>query len=180
MKNYRPVSLLSIASKVMEKIIKISIMNFLYICRKNLLLAYQFGFRSGLGAVDLLTALNREGLTSINRTYCSARNKTTTAINRAKRAHFQKQASVLADPNCTSSKWWRIARDLCGLKGSASTCLPPLLDSAGDVVSESKAKANLLNYAFVHQNTSLNPDAVVFGPDSNECSILGQENVWCT
>ena len=61
------------------------------------------------------------------RTYCSARNKTTTAINRAKRAHFQKQASILADPNCTPSKWWRVARDLCGLKGSASTCLPPLL-----------------------------------------------------
>ena len=55
-------------------------------------------------------------------------------------------------------------RDLCGLKGSASTCLPPLLDSAGDIVSETKAKANLLNGVFVHQNTSFNPGAVVFGP----------------
>ena len=63
-KNYRPVSLLSIASKVMEKIINTSIMNFLE--RENLLSAYQFGFRSGLGAADLLTALNREWLTSIN------------------------------------------------------------------------------------------------------------------
>ena len=41
---------------------------------------------------------------------------------------------------------------------------PPLQDSAGDNVSETKAKANLLNDVFVHQNTSLNPDAVVFGP----------------
>ena len=63
-KNYRPVSLFSIASKVMEKIINTSIMNFLE--RENLLSAYQFGFRSGLGAADLLTALNREWLTSIN------------------------------------------------------------------------------------------------------------------
>ena len=63
-KNYRPVSLLSMASKVMEKIINTSIMNFLE--RENLLSAYQFGFRSGLGAADLLTALNREWLTSIN------------------------------------------------------------------------------------------------------------------
>ena len=63
-KNYRPVSLLSIASKVMEKIINTSIMNFLE--RENLLSAYQFGFRSGLSAADLLTALNREWLTSIN------------------------------------------------------------------------------------------------------------------
>ena len=39
-----------------------------------------------------------------------------------------------------------------------------MLDSAGDIVSETKAKANLLNDVFVHQNTSLNPDAVVFGP----------------
>ena len=45
-KNYRLVSLLSIASKVMEKIINTSIMNFLE--RENLLSAYQFGFRSGL------------------------------------------------------------------------------------------------------------------------------------
>ena len=67
-----------------------------------------------------------------------------------KRRHFQKQASVLADSNYTPSKWWRVARDLCGLKGSASTCLPPLLDSAGDIVSETKAKANLLNDVFVH------------------------------
>ena len=63
-KNYRPVSLLSIASKVMEKIINTSIMNILE--RENLLSAYQFGFRSGLGAADLLTALNREWLTPIN------------------------------------------------------------------------------------------------------------------
>ena len=63
-KNYRLVSLLSIVSKVMEKIISTSIMNFLE--RENLLPAYLFGFRSGLGAADLLTALNREWLTSIN------------------------------------------------------------------------------------------------------------------
>ena len=34
--------------------------------RENLLSAYQFGFRSGIGAADLLTALIREWLTCIN------------------------------------------------------------------------------------------------------------------
>ena len=48
----------------MEKIKNTSIVNFLE--RENLLSTYQFGFRSGLGAADLLTALNREWLTSIN------------------------------------------------------------------------------------------------------------------
>ena len=48
----------------MEKIINTSIMNFLE--KENLRSANQFGFRSGLGAADLLTVLNREWLTSIN------------------------------------------------------------------------------------------------------------------
>ena len=64
MKNYRPVSLLSVVSKVMEKVINTSIMN--YLEKGNLLSAHQFGFRTGLGAADLLTALNHEWLTAIN------------------------------------------------------------------------------------------------------------------
>ena len=63
-KNYRPVSLLSIVSKVMEKIVNTSIMN--YLEKGNLLSAHQFGFRTGLGAADLLTILNREWLTCLN------------------------------------------------------------------------------------------------------------------
>ena len=58
MKNYRPVSLLSVMSKVMEKVIKTSIMN--YMEKGNLLSAHQFGFRTGLGAADLLTALRQD------------------------------------------------------------------------------------------------------------------------
>ena len=64
MRNYRPVSLLSILSKIMEKIVNRSIMN--YLEKGQLLSAHQFGFRSGLGAADLLTVLNREWLTAIN------------------------------------------------------------------------------------------------------------------
>ena len=51
------------------------------------------------------------------------------------------------------------SKDLRGLKGSASTCLPPLMDR-----SESNAKADLLNEVFINQNTSLAPDACVFWP----------------
>ena len=38
------------------------------------------------------------------------------------------------------------------------------MDRCGKIVSESNAKANLLNEVFINQNTSLAPDACVFGP----------------
>ena len=99
------------------------------------------------------------------RTYCSARNKTTTAINRAKRAHFKSKE--------TSSLTETVLHQNGGVsRGSYAAwkgVLPSVFhrcytDSAGDIVSETKAKANLLNDVFVRQNTSLIPDAVVFGP----------------
>ena len=37
-----------------------------YLEKGNLLSAHQFGFRTGLGAADLLIALNHEWLTAIN------------------------------------------------------------------------------------------------------------------
>ena len=70
----------------------------------------------------------------------------------------------LFNPKCSPSKWWQVARDLCRLKGSASTCLLPLMDRCGKIVSESNAKADRLNEVFINQNTSLAPDACVFGP----------------
>ena len=60
----RPVSLLCIVSKVMEKVVNTAIMN--YLERNNLLSAHQFGFRSGLSAADLLTSLNHQWLSCIN------------------------------------------------------------------------------------------------------------------
>eukprot|EP00117_Sycon_ciliatum_P008800 scpid69633/ scgid2070/ RNA-directed DNA polymerase from mobile element jockey; Reverse transcriptase len=55
-KNYRPISLLPILSKVMEAIINRSLMGFLE--RRHILTANQYGFRSGLGTQDLLTLLH--------------------------------------------------------------------------------------------------------------------------
>ena len=96
--------------------------------------------------------------------YCLERNKTTAAIKRAKSVHFHNQVNTLSDPNCSPSRWWQVARDLCGLKRGVSSCVPPLLDSCGNVISEPVEKANLLNDVFANENTSLNPDASVFGP----------------
>ena len=59
-----------------------------------------------------------------------------------------------------------MARDLCGLNRSAHACLPPLVDSSGRVITEPAEKANVLNDVFVKQNTSLNPEAVAFGPST--------------
>ena len=56
--NYRPVSLLSVVSKVMETITNRQIMNFLE--SNSILSTRQFGFRRGLGTSDLLTKLHGE------------------------------------------------------------------------------------------------------------------------
>jgi len=56
--NYRPVSLLSVTSKVMESIINQQVVNFLE--REGIFSESQFGFRTKRGTSDLLTALNAE------------------------------------------------------------------------------------------------------------------------
>lgn len=55
-KNYRPISLLPILSKIMEAIINRSLMNFLE--NNSILSPNQFGFRRGLSTQDALTLLN--------------------------------------------------------------------------------------------------------------------------
>ena len=62
--NYRPESLLSVLSKVMEKVVNRRIMT--YLEKENLLSKHQFGFRTGLGTADLLTSLNHQWLSCIN------------------------------------------------------------------------------------------------------------------
>ena len=61
--NYRPVSLLSILSKVMESIVNRSVVIFLE--RENVLSAHQFGFRRRLGTADLLTLLQHKWSSTI-------------------------------------------------------------------------------------------------------------------
>ena len=56
--NYRPVSLLSAVSKVMEAVVNKAIMKFFE--NQKILSAHQFGFRPGLGTADLLTRLHHE------------------------------------------------------------------------------------------------------------------------
>ena len=63
LKNYRPVSLLSVISKVMEIIINMQITN--YLEGNSLLAANQFGFRRNLGTADALTALHHSWASSI-------------------------------------------------------------------------------------------------------------------
>ena len=56
--NYRPISLLTILSKVMETIVKRSVTNFLE--RISILSPCQFDFHGGLSTADLLTKLHHE------------------------------------------------------------------------------------------------------------------------
>ena len=63
LKNYRPVSLLCVISKVMETIINMQITN--YLEGNSLLAANEFGFRRNLGTADALTALHHSWASSI-------------------------------------------------------------------------------------------------------------------
>ena len=56
--NNRPISLLTILSKVMETIVNRRVTNFLE--RNSILCPCQFGFRGGLSTADLLTKLHHE------------------------------------------------------------------------------------------------------------------------
>ena len=60
--NYRPVSLLSLISKVMETVINSFLVSHLE--KEGILSANQFGFRRGLGTADLLTSLQHEWSTT--------------------------------------------------------------------------------------------------------------------
>ena len=65
MKNYRPVSLLSIISKVMEGIINRQLHN--YLEHHQILSPRQFGFQHGLGTTDLLSGLHNSWVSTIAR-----------------------------------------------------------------------------------------------------------------
>ena len=57
--------------------------------------------------------------------YCAARNKATAAIRLAKASFLNRQAQILSDPNCPPSKWWSLAKDLCGINGKGQMTVPP-------------------------------------------------------
>ena len=66
MRNYRPVSLLSVVSKVMEKVINVNTTLMNHLEKKRLLSQHQFGFRTGLSAADLLAHLSHQWLSCMN------------------------------------------------------------------------------------------------------------------
>ena len=62
--NYRPISLLNIFSKIFEKLMKKSLINFLE--SKNILNPSQFGFRRGLNTFDALRTFSEEIYSSLD------------------------------------------------------------------------------------------------------------------
>ena len=64
-KNYRPVSLLSVVSKVFEKLVNNRIVDHLEKC--GLLFDFQYGFRSSRSTADLLTVLSDRIARAFNR-----------------------------------------------------------------------------------------------------------------
>ena len=64
-KNYRPVSLLSVVSKVFEKLVNNRIFNHLEKC--GLFSDFQYGFRSSRSTADLLTAVSDRIARTFNR-----------------------------------------------------------------------------------------------------------------
>ena len=64
-KNYRPVSLLSVVSKVFEKLVNNRIVDHLEKC--GLFSDFQYGFRSSRSTADLLTVVSNRIARSLNR-----------------------------------------------------------------------------------------------------------------
>lgn len=58
LKNYRPVSLLSVILNIMETIVNVQLVN--YFERFKVISLYWFGFRRGLGTCDLLMSLKHD------------------------------------------------------------------------------------------------------------------------
>ena len=72
--------------------------------------------------------------------YCAASSKATYAIRVAKVKFYNQKAETLADPNCLSSKWWQLAKELCDLNGRNSTTIPPLRTCAQDTVKNDQKR----------------------------------------
>ena len=104
------------------------------------------------------------GLLDHRAIYCKARNEANSAIRKAKTAFYVKQANLMADRNCPATKWWHLAKSLCGLGNSGSPMVAPLLNESQSTVFDDWAKADLLNDTFVNQNNSLNPRGFPYGP----------------
>ena len=104
------------------------------------------------------------GLLDHRAIYCKARNEANSAIRKAKTAFYVNQANLMADRNCPATKWWHLAKSLCGLGNSGSPTVAPLLNEIQSTVFDDRAKADLLNDTFVNQNNSLNPRGFPYGP----------------
>lgn len=64
LKNYRPISLLSVYSKIFEKLIKKFLIN--YLDSKSIISLEQFGFRHGLSTFDALITFNEKIYTTLD------------------------------------------------------------------------------------------------------------------
>ena len=93
----------------------------------------------------------------------------------AKKKHLSVQAKVLADPNCSSSKWSRVAKEMCGLKANPCQSVPPLANLCADLVCDDSQKADMLNETFINQNTSLDQSAFPFGPSNTKSTFTFKE-----
>ena len=68
-KNYRPVSLLSVVSKVFEKLVNNSLLDHLEKC--GLFSDFQYGFRSSQSIADLLTVVSDRIAWAFNRSWAT-------------------------------------------------------------------------------------------------------------
>ena len=104
-------------------------------------------FSSGLVLLDRLT--------DHRAIYCKSRNGANSAIRKAKKAFYVIEANLMVDRKCPSTKWWHLAKSLCGLGNNVSPTVAPLLNESQSTVFDDRAKADLLNNTFVNLNNSL-------------------------
>ena len=102
--------------------------------------------------------------------YKEFRNKVTAAIRNSKRRYFMHKATLLMKPDCPSTKWWKVAKELTGQNVDGKG-VPPLQDMEGSFVYDDKGKAALLNGAFINQCATVSEPMPPFGPTSTSTTF---------
>lgn len=101
--------------------------------------------------------------------YRRQRNFVVTIIKRAKKDYNDKINRSLANPATSSKKWWNITKSF--YKNKYSPSIPAIINN-GELISDSKQKAEVLNNFFVSQTQLLNSVSRVVPSLSNPTCLL--------
>ena len=98
--------------------------------------------------------------------YRLVRNQTTNAVKQVKKAYYKERAQILTDSKCPPTKWWKTAKELCGLSLTPSS-IPPLENETtlqNRPANTYEEKVEVLNNTFIKHGSSLPHPPLQEGP----------------